>query len=77
MTEQEWRKKFSKRIIDAMQYMDITQKELSISTNIPESTLSDYIAARRTPKASVVVNIAKALRYDTDELIDFGETISK
>ena len=75
MTEQEWRVKFSQKVLSKMKLLGVNQRELSVLSSIPENTLSRYLTCTRTPKADVIGNLARALRCSVAELIQFGETV--
>lgn len=71
MTEEEWRSKFSKKLFEKMCALGVNQRDLADLAKIPDSTLSRYISGARTPKANIVVELAKALKCEIDELIKF------
>nr|DAD95904.1 MAG TPA: nucleoside triphosphate pyrophosphohydrolase [Siphoviridae sp. ctGMq5] len=48
---------------------NMTQKELANKVGITEVSLSRYISGNRTPKVTIIVNIANALRTTTDYLL--------
>lgn len=76
MTAQEWRVKFSQKVLSKMKLLGVNQRELSVLASIPENTLSRYLKGTRTPKADVIGNLAAALRCSVAELIQFGETVT-
>ena len=75
MTELEWLYKFSDKLRDEMKFARITQSELAEEAMLSESSISDYINARKMPKVKAIVNIAYALGCGIDELIYFDDMI--
>ncbi|MBO8427170.1 MAG: helix-turn-helix transcriptional regulator [Firmicutes bacterium] len=59
----------NERIKFCMKEKNINQKQLSLLTNITESSISKYLNDERTPRIDVLVNIAKALGVTTDYLL--------
>ena len=47
----------------------MTQKELSIKSNITESSISKYLNGERTPRVDVIVSLANALNVSVDYLL--------
>ena len=64
-----WREK----VVALMQQNGITQKELSRMSGISESSLSRYLRNENRPRMDIVVNIAKALKIETEYLLDEQE----
>ncbi len=59
----------NERIKFCMKEKNINQKQLSLLTDITESSISKYLNDERTPRIDVLVNIAKALGVTTDYLL--------
>ena len=77
MTEKEWLEEFSYNLKELLHKANMTQHELSLESGLADSTISDYMNGRQMPGVRAIINIAYALSVDTDELIDFGFTITK
>ena len=75
MSEFEWLDIFGDNLRDMLIDANMTQRELADETGLTEATISRYIKKQRIPALRAIVNIAYALGCDTDELIDFGDTI--
>lgn len=61
-----WRTK----VVEIMKTQGMTQKQLAQKSGITESSLSRYLHQDKRPRIDVVVNIAKALRVETEYLLD-------
>ena len=70
-TDEEFGKLLSDRIKHEMMSRQMTQKFLSQSTGIPQSSISEYINGRKIPSALVLKKIARALRCSVNELLWF------
>jgi len=66
-------KKIGARIRQLLKEREMSQKELSRATGIPESTLSDIIKEKKDPGISRIGLIAEALEADLHWLVS-GET---
>lgn len=75
MSEQEWLEEFSDNLQAMIREAGISQKELANISGISTSDISRYINGQQQPSAKAVVKLAYALECNTDDLIDFGETI--
>ena len=64
-----WKEKVTK----LMNERGISQKQLSQLSGITESSISRYLHNDQRPRMDIVVNIAKALRVETDYLLDEDE----
>ena len=64
-----WREKVS----TLMEQRSINQKQLSQLSGITESSISRYLHSDKRPRMDIVVNIAKALKVETDYLLDDDE----
>ena len=67
MSEIEFRRIFSDRLYYMLYVKNMSQKELSELTGIPQPNISEYINGRRTPSFFTIDKIAKALGCSTDE----------
>lgn len=61
-----WKEKVRKLMIER----DLNQKQLSELSGINSSSISRYLNTEQKPRMDVIVNIAKALRVDTEYLLD-------
>ena len=60
------------RILERLDEMDMTQKQLSKKVNISYSTLNGYIKTTRQPDFETLKNIARELGVSCDYLLDFS-----
>lgn len=65
----EWKEK----VTELMRQRNITQKQLSKLSGITESSISRYLHSDQRPRMDIVVNIAKALRVETEYFLDDTE----
>lgn len=75
MTEIEWINSFADNLAMIMYESKLTQKDLSEMTGISEATISKYLRKQQMPGIKAVLNIAYALSYSLDDLLDFGDRI--
>ena len=75
MTETEWLDIFSKNLIEMMNNVGMSQRDLAKETSLDESTISRYINKERIPTVKSIINISVALCCDIDDLIFFGDYI--
>ena len=75
MTEEEWRMRFADKLAYMIKKRGCTQSEVAEEIGVNEKTLSHYICANRTPKATVLMNLARAFECSPSDLLDFGEKI--
>ncbi len=68
MSKEDCLNEFGYRLLNIMNYKNITQEELSDMTDIPQARLSEYIRGRRSPGFYNVDKIARALDCSIDEL---------
>lgn len=71
MTEQEWRKYFSRSLEQMMRFKMITQKQLSEQSGLSQMSISNYITMKRTPGAYAIHKIAEVLGCSSSDLIWF------
>lgn len=64
-------KNIGRHIERKLQELNITQKELSVRTNMTEAGISRYISGQRLPRIDILLNIADALNCTIDYLL-FG-----
>ena len=64
---------FRTRIIELMKAKDINQSELSRRTGITQSSLSDYIKGKYSPKQDKIDLIAKALGTTPSYLMGWAD----
>ena len=75
MTEQEWRDRFGAALANMINARGCTRREFAEEMGMSEKVIDNYIHGRRSPKGPVLVNLAKALGYSVEKLMDFGEKI--
>ena len=75
MTEEEWRMRFADKLSYLIQRRGCTQSEFAEEAGLSEKTLNRYVNGNRTPKATTLINLARAFECSLNELIDFGEKI--
>lgn len=75
MSELEWLNIFGDNLREMLADANMTQGELADEAGLTEATISRYINKQRVPTLRAIINIAYALNCDTDELIDFGDSI--
>ena len=68
---------FWNNVKEELDYKDMSQKELSASTNISYNTLQSWITKDRLPDAQDAVKIARALNVSVERLVTGQENISK
>ena len=68
---------FWNNVKEELDYKDMSQKELSASTNISYNTLQSWITKDRLPDAQDAVKIARALNVSVERLVTGQEDISK
>lgn len=75
MSEAEWLDIFGDNLDQMLYEANMTQRELSETTFINESTISRYISKQRIPNIKHIISIAYALDCSVGDLIDFGDLI--
>ena len=65
--------KITQRLLELISEKELSQKELSISTGLTESTISRYVNGERIPRGSNLVKLAKALDTTVDDLLGTGK----
>ena len=60
-----------KRIVERLDELDMTQKQLAELLQIPYRTLNGYVRTSREPDYETLKNIAKTLHVTCDYLLDF------
>lgn len=71
LTDEEWQREFSYRLNDQLSARLMNQKTLSEKTGIGEKTISKYCRGEGMPGIHNLAKIARALRCDANQLIDF------
>ena len=64
----EW-KMFSERVRAELSARDMTQRELAKLSGLNEASVSQYINLFRVPRATAIIDIAKALNVSCDYLL--------
>lgn len=71
MSEQDWTAEFKHRLRERMEYLEITQKELSKRSGVSQALISRYVLGKNIPSAYHISLLAKALITTSDKLINF------
>lgn len=69
--EQKWRDEFARRLRNRLEYLELSQCELSRRIDISQGTISMWCNGLATPKAAVIPKLAKGLFMTVTDLIDF------
>lgn len=67
----EWSEKVKRMMADR----NMNQKELSEKSGITRASICRYLQGKRRPRIDVVVNFAKALGVEPEELLDENEAV--
>lgn len=66
---------WSEKVRKMMSDLNMSQKELSEKSGITRASICRYLQGKRRPRIDVVVNFAKALGVEPEELLDDGEKL--
>lgn len=75
MDKRTWMSEFGDNLRSLIREEGITQQQLAKESGVDQSDISRYINGLQMPSIKAVVNLASALSCDTDDLINFDETI--
>lgn len=75
MTREDWMQNFGENLQDILNEKNIKQRQLSLMTGIPASTISNYITGASMVSGESIVKIAYAIDVDYFDLLDFNDTI--
>ena len=67
----DWSEKVKRMLADR----NMNQKELSEKSGITRASISRYLKGNRRPRIDVVINVAKALGVEPEELLDEDEKV--
>lgn len=67
----DWSEKVKRMLADR----NMNQKELSEKSGITRASISRYLKGNRRPRIDVVINFAKALGVELEELLDEDEKV--
>ncbi|MDY5727162.1 MAG: helix-turn-helix transcriptional regulator [Erysipelotrichaceae bacterium] len=67
----DWSEKVKRMLADR----NMNQKELSEKSGITRASISRYLKGNRRPRIDVVINFAKALGVEPEELLDEDEKV--
>lgn len=70
---QQFQEIFSRRICDFLREQNKTQQWLAETADISPISMSQYISKKRTPHATNIVKIAKAMNVSCDYLIGLSD----
>ena len=68
-------KRTANRISELLEMRNMTQKDLSLATQITESAISHYVKGDRVPRGVNLMKIATALGTTTDYLLEKNEVL--
>lgn len=71
MTEKEMLLELGENIKSCMEDANMTQRELANEIGVTEATISYYLRGERMPSLTNIVNIAYALGFGIDEIVNF------
>lgn len=69
ISDDEWKKSFSKKLNEKLCVMNMTQEELAHRTGISQVTISKYIRGLSIPSCTNMRRIARALKSNTSEFM--------
>ena len=69
LTDEEFRREFSNRMLKAMNRKGVGQNELSRRTGIPQAQISRYANGMSLPRIDTMDKIAKALESSIDDFL--------
>jgi DNA-binding XRE family transcriptional regulator len=75
MTKQKWLDDFAYNLFEMMDYTNTSQAELSRLTGLSRQTIISYTKGSTVPSMIAIINIAKALECDIEELVKLDEFI--
>lgn len=70
ISEEEWRKRFARRLSHKMYNVSVTQDSLSELTGISQVMISKYVNGKSVPNVYNLHKIARALNCSTSELMN-------
>jgi transcriptional regulator with XRE-family HTH domain len=71
MTKDEWLQEFSRRLVARMEYLEMTQTELTKRSGLDQMSISHYVNGKHCPIGYHVAALAEALIMKSSDLIDF------
>lgn len=75
MTKQKWLDDFAFNLCEMLDYTNTSQTELSRLTGLSRQTIIGYLNGTNVPSMIAIINIAKALECEIDELVKLDEII--
>ena len=69
LNEEEWRKRFAKKLQQKLNRLGMTQEVLAFNTGISLVTINKYIKSKATPSGYNIQRIASALQCSYSELM--------
>jgi transcriptional regulator with XRE-family HTH domain len=75
MTKQKWLDDFAYNLFEMMDYANTSQAELSRLTGLTRQIIIRFLKAEAVPSMIAIINIAKALECDIDELVKLDEIV--
>lgn len=75
MSETEWLRIFGTNLLEKLDEMLLTQRDLAEMTGLSEGTISKIVNKVQMPTVRTILNISYALDWDLNDMIDFGDCI--
>lgn len=75
MTKQNWLDDFAYNLFEMMDYANTSQAELSRLTGLTRQNIIRFLKGEAVPSMIAIINIAKALECEIDELVKLDEII--
>lgn len=75
MTKQKWLDDFAFNLCEMLDYTNTSQTELSRLTGLSRQTIIGYLNGTNVPSMIAIINIAKALDCEIEELVKLDEII--
>lgn len=75
MTKQKWLDDFAYNLFEMMDYTNTTQAELSRLTGLTRQNIIRFLKGEAIPSMIAIINIAKALECEIEELVKLDEII--
>lgn len=75
MTKQKWLDDFAYNLFEMMDYANTSQAELSRLTGLTRQNIIRFLKGEAVPSMIAIINIAKALECEIDELVKLDEIV--
>lgn len=71
MTEDIWKREFASRLVMKMVEGGFDQSDLAKASGVSQQSISNYIHRKSIPNGHIIDKLARALRCQISDLIDF------